>query len=101
MNKSTLCPLLAAVCFTLTSAVLFISPANAANANAQKGKITLNDAHKIVRSYRELRESCAQGNYDERRACVRELSSVSEQYRAAKDIIATHKLTGSTVIASY
>lgn len=92
---------LAAVCFALASAMLFISPANAATANANKGKMALSEAQMIVRSYRALRESCAQGNYDERRACVRELSSASEQYREAKSMIATHKLTGNTAIASY
>ena len=89
------CPSLAAFCFVFINTV-FTLPAG-----ADENTTALKKAKTVVKSYRELRENCAQGNFDERRACIRELSRVSEQYRIAKEVIANHKLNGSPALASY
>jgi DNA-binding FadR family transcriptional regulator len=61
-------------------------------------------AYKVIQQYRELRESCAAGEYEQRRQCVNELSKASAIYRAAKDTLSNAEVTNtspSKAIASY
>lgn len=50
----------------------------------------LASANKTVADYRELRYSCATGEYETRRLCLRKLSQANEAYKLAKDFIASH-----------
>lgn len=81
----------------------FALVANSAFAADKTPSTTLMDevqAHKIIQEYRELRESCATGNYEQRRQCVNELSKASSLYREAKDVIEVASLSGAQTLAS-
>jgi hypothetical protein len=56
-------------------------------------EMELTEAYKVITDYRDLRESCAEGDYNERRQCIRELSDASALYRTAKDVISAHNLS--------
>ncbi|MDZ7923144.1 MAG: hypothetical protein U5M23_03620 [Marinagarivorans sp.] len=59
-------------------------------------------AYKVIQQYRELRESCAAGGYEQRRQCVNKLSKASVTYRAAKDTLSTSTAEASNkAIASF
>ncbi|WP_054112947.1 hypothetical protein [Marinagarivorans algicola] len=96
MTKSLLLKSLPAFCLAVASA-----PLSVLASAASEVEMELAQAHNIVQSYRELRDSCANGNYDKRRECVRALSSASEEYRSAKNAIAKHEQKNNTKIASY
>ena len=96
MIKSLFSKPLTALYVTIVSAPFFAPAATAGDAEME-----LVQAHAVVQSYRDLRESCAEGDYEERRECVNELSSASAQYRTAKDVIAEHGINRSTAIAAY
>ncbi len=83
----------------------FVFAANVATAaETTPSSIDTVQAYKVIQQYRELRESCATGEYEQRRQCVNELSKASAIYRAAKDTLSMTKTeTGNTTkaIASY
>lgn len=79
----------------LVAASLLTSTGALASAN-----VTLEQASKVVEAYKELRYSCAakELNYDERRACVNKLSQASEEYREAKNFLASARVSATASI---
>lgn len=87
--------------FALCAAPLAMT-ANAGNSDNADQSMELAEAFDVIQEYRELRESCAIGTYEQRRRCVGELSEASTLYREAKDVIAKQKLsTSESTLASY
>ncbi len=95
MTKPLLLKPIHALCLAIISTPLF-APVSVAS----EEEMELVQAHSIVRSYRELRESCADDDYEKRRECIRALSSANEEYRAAKNVITKHESSNNTKIAS-
>lgn len=80
--------------FTCLSLVLCASTVTPALAAAgSDSKMDLAEAYAIIQEYRALRESCAAGEYEQRRQCVNELSKASDSYRQAKEIIGSQSLS--------
>lgn len=76
--------------------------ANAGTNDNANQSMELAEAFNVIQEYRELRESCAIGTYEQRRRCIGELSDANTQYRAAKDVIANNKLSSNdNTLASY
>lgn len=95
--KKTLPSLYFALCVTPLAMI-----ANASTIDNADQSMELAEAFNVIQEYRELRESCAIGTYEQRRRCVGELSDANTQYRAAKDVIAKHKISSSdNTLASY
>ncbi|HEY7774784.1 MAG TPA: hypothetical protein VIC26_16490 [Marinagarivorans sp.] len=84
----------ASLCAVASLALTPISAMAGTNTDSEKN-LTLSKAYTVIQEYRELRESCAAGSYEQRRRCVGELSQASPDYRAAKDVIAKRKGSSS------
>lgn len=82
--------------FFAASITLMALPSMALASSNSSQQMTLEEAKRVINAYRELRDSCAEGNFDARRACVNQLSHASEDYRAAKDVISGARLSVST-----
>lgn len=73
-----------------TAALLLGSPMAWSAANSSDKNlpdISPSEANQVISSYRELRDSCSEGNYEDRRTCLNKLSKANAQYRQAKRII--------------
>ena len=94
----------ASLCAAASLALFPISATAGTNTDSEKS-LTLSEAYTVIQEYRELRESCAVGSYEQRRRCVGELSQASADYRTAKDVIANQKVSSngseSTLASSF
>lgn len=80
--------------FTCLSLAICASAAMPANASTSAdSQMDLAEAYAVIQEYRALRESCAAGDYEQRRQCVNELSKASDSYRQAKEIIGSQSLS--------
>ncbi len=78
-------------CLSLALCASAVTPAVAATGT--DSKMDLAEAYAVIQEYRALRESCAAGDYEQRRQCVSELSKASDSYRQAKELIGSQSLS--------